>query len=147
MQARTLKQVTGQPKKMLQDLMLGLAMELRQGLLKEGKVTTEGTEVIVGLLRTAIADEQLSREPECFNVDEQLLQSMKEMLETRRAYDMGGDRRAHAERTAELVGKKVEGFTCAEAKAAGRGSYSLKVLAEGHQGGGVHAARDDGGGV
>jgi hypothetical protein len=58
----TMEQVIGKRKKMLQDMLPGLEVQLRQGLVAEGVATSEGQDAIVGWLQPAIESDALSHD-------------------------------------------------------------------------------------
>ena len=103
----TIEQVIGKRKKMLQDMVFGLEAEVRQALRTEGLATAYGTERVLGEFRKDVEEDELGHPSEGYNGDERLAEALQGMLQARRQYGLGGQRRAEslAHMTAEEVGR------------------------------------------
>ena len=92
----TIEQVIGKRKKVLQDMVFGLEAEVRQALRTEGLATAYGTEKVLGEFRKDVEEQELGHPSEWYNDDERLAEAMQGMLQARRQYGLGGQRRTKA---------------------------------------------------
>ena len=107
----TMEKVIGKRKTMLEDMLPGLKAELKQNLEKESLATAEGVKRIVGWFSEELYNEKtgpLRHEAKWYNSDANLEVALKDMLQTRRDFDVDFDDESLPKGGAKRVEKLVQ---------------------------------------